>query len=242
MNSCRQKTYNSPPKNWLSALKSIHLRQNSAVNLINGNLYHYAGNNPVKYTDPDGREDALPIPDIPKMIKGWIESECLDIANGFEDLKGRAGNLVYNLFHGKDVAVTGKASFSAFNFKFEGSATLKDGKLTFKGEDPSKSYLDESIASLQSLTGSPIIITSGGVNIDCKILSVDVGQDDEKNPQIGLSVSVPKLPDGLDISAGIYISVGTDTGPNPTSSNPSSEMRQRSYRSKELKNPLNYLY
>ena len=24
-------------------------------NHINGNLYHYAGNNPVKYTDPDGR-------------------------------------------------------------------------------------------------------------------------------------------------------------------------------------------
>ncbi|MEM5948986.1 hypothetical protein WKV44_10605, partial [Spirochaetia bacterium 38H-sp] len=26
-------------------------------NLVNLQLYHYAGNNPVKYTDPDGRED-----------------------------------------------------------------------------------------------------------------------------------------------------------------------------------------
>ena len=27
-------------------------------NTVNMNLYHYAGNNPVKYTDPDGREDS----------------------------------------------------------------------------------------------------------------------------------------------------------------------------------------
>ena len=29
-------------------------------NTVNLHLYHYAGNNPVKYTDPDGREQNLP--------------------------------------------------------------------------------------------------------------------------------------------------------------------------------------
>ena len=30
-------------------------------NHINGNLYHYAVNNPVKYVDPNGREDEIKI-------------------------------------------------------------------------------------------------------------------------------------------------------------------------------------
>ena len=31
-------------------------------NHINNNLYHYAGNNPIKYTDPDGKQVAVPSP------------------------------------------------------------------------------------------------------------------------------------------------------------------------------------
>ena len=31
-------------------------------NSLNGNLYHYAGNNPVKYMDPDGKFIRIPIP------------------------------------------------------------------------------------------------------------------------------------------------------------------------------------
>ena len=33
------------------------LPKNARCNSQNLNLYHYAGNNPVKYVDPDGRKD-----------------------------------------------------------------------------------------------------------------------------------------------------------------------------------------
>ena len=35
--------------------------EGGVYNTVNLNVYHYAGNNPVKYTDPDGRQQAIAI-------------------------------------------------------------------------------------------------------------------------------------------------------------------------------------
>jgi GTPase len=56
-------------------------------NYVNFHVYHYAGNNPVKYTDPDGRDD-----DIPKVDLSKISDETK-----VQMLNNVLGNLSYKL-------------------------------------------------------------------------------------------------------------------------------------------------
>ena len=59
-NSCRKK-YKPSPKKWVLASSYPEFRRNSALFPANAGLFHYAGNNPVRYIDTDGRDvDLLP--------------------------------------------------------------------------------------------------------------------------------------------------------------------------------------
>ena len=52
----RNKNCRNFSRNWLSAVKFAEKRRIRLAASANCDLYHYAGNNPVKYTDPDGKE------------------------------------------------------------------------------------------------------------------------------------------------------------------------------------------
>ena len=47
----------SPFKNWISVGKYLEIQRKNMP--YYGRLFHYAGNNPVRYVDPDGRETAI---------------------------------------------------------------------------------------------------------------------------------------------------------------------------------------
>jgi hypothetical protein len=57
-------------------------------NLVNLHLYHYAGNNPVKYTDPDGREDK------PSLVSRVINMFKNDNSNRIQTIGATASGTV----------------------------------------------------------------------------------------------------------------------------------------------------
>ena len=70
-NSCLKK-YKPSPKKWIFASRRTGLRRNSALIPANAGLFHYAGNNPVRYIDPDVRFE------VDKKSRYEFKQHCLE--------------------------------------------------------------------------------------------------------------------------------------------------------------------
>jgi len=68
-------------------------RRKHAINL---HLYHYAGNNPVRYTDPDGRQTAVPLPTGESLVGMTAE----EMGACFDELLADCGPAAFFIFTG----------------------------------------------------------------------------------------------------------------------------------------------
>ena len=84
-----QKNNFSHNKNWSSLLKNIEIERKQAILKNNSDLYDYGANNPVKYTDPDGRENK--IEDLNNDITKLPSKEEIYITKFVELLRNAVG-------------------------------------------------------------------------------------------------------------------------------------------------------
>jgi hypothetical protein len=71
MNGFLNKNLKSYAKNWLSPVKYAEMKSKNAVRNLYTNLYAYAANNPIYYTDPDGRT-------VDYALIGQLEGNALE--------------------------------------------------------------------------------------------------------------------------------------------------------------------
>ena len=188
-------------------------------NTVNFHLYHYAGNNPVKYTDPDGRQTAYF--NYNKFISNSIRGEMYAFAAGCQDSFGRLMNGLQSMFTTKPTVVPlGEASLSIGNFSITGTASYENGKMIFSGTPGA----EVSTAQLGKLAGVSVTVESEGVGlngdvsipsqwvVDVKVNSgVQINKDGTVTITMKAGVGKNVKAANISVSGGAKLTLGWDT-------------------------------
>ena len=141
MTETERKFYQNSSKSWLSVVRSMETRGKKQLLPSNGNLYHYAGNNPVTYVDPTGRESIYSI--ISKILEGAVPCRMGHGVTYIGDIKIKYNVFEYNLTQSSldyIQSISNKAcTHGAISFRnmwknnkitsFESAETLKNSNL-----------------------------------------------------------------------------------------------------------------
>ena len=187
-------------------------------NTVNFHLYHYAGNNPVKYIDPDGKKSVNF--NQKEYIRQQIYAQTCLIDAGFRDLCGKIGNSIINIFTGNaSYQVYAKASMNILNF----NCAISDLKIGSKGQDLSftleQKVADKFLESFETLIETPMTLTTSKLKVNIGGTSFTF-QTDGANLKVNINVGKSKsidlgaLGEGkINICTGINITTNMDNGP-----------------------------
>jgi hypothetical protein len=193
--------------------------QGGVFNYVNLHAYHYAGNNPVKYVDPDGKDSIqfFSKESYDRYFTGLIYGTIQGVAAAFGDLLGRTGNFILNIFSGK----AKPALFMESSFGING--TLLNGTASFSTDEgikftTSANSLDDLSVAIQDLAGLPIKIKANGIEITDSVTSAGVEVNGDM-ATITIKFNSPNKIKGVDFSMGVKITASTQEGPFGTIEN-----------------------